>query len=326
MLNQARRFDVQMMLARQLGHLLRAGESEASAFDKLHDAAEGALKDEVERLRQCLASAASAAPADARFATPAGTLARLAAVARGEGGRPEAVLAHAEEVLGPLAEAYRVYWAGIGALLGYAFMMIALMFLVLIIFSIFVFPALAEVFDGNEQAMPALTVFVMTTLQHVVVLGFFVVAGVVVGLGIGAYKMREAMKRLEPLGGVMTRIPGLRVLCDAYNIAISLNLSRLLMHAGVRGEAALDAVAGMRRTHHPRKATETDVALTLARRAGTLEDELEHLSLRAQDLFADQLAKVREEFTLVAQVVAGIVVGGLVLSMYLPIFKMGSIF
>jgi len=70
----------------------------------------------------------------------------------------------------------------------------------------------------------------------------------------------------------------------------------------------------------------TGMALELARRAGTLADELEHLSMRAQELFAHQLAKVREEFTLVAQVFAGLVIGSLVLSMYLPIFKMGSVF
>lgn len=326
MLNQARQFDIQTMLARQLGHLLRAGESPASAFEKLHDAADGEFKGEVERLRRHLeTSDDTAAPMGSRFATPIATLARLADVARREGGRPETVFARAEEVLGPLAEAYRAYWAGIGALLWYAFMIIGLMFLVLIVFSIFVFPVLAEVFEGSEQAMPALTVFLMTTLQPLIGLAFFVIAGAVVGMGIGAYKMREAMKRLEPLRGVMTRMPGLSVLCDAYNTAMLLNFSRLLAHAGVSAETALDAVTATQQTRRAGNASETDVALALARRTGTLEDELEHLSLRAHDMFAYQLAKVREEFTLVAQVIAGLVVGGLVLGMYLPIFNMGSI-
>ena len=67
-------------------------------------------------------------------------------------------------------------------------------------------------------------------------------------------------------------------------------------------------------------------ALLLAKRTGTLDAELGHLSSRAQSIFSEQIAKLREEFTLITQVFIGLVIGTLVISMYLPIFKMGSIF
>lgn len=341
MLNQSKRSEIQMLLARQLGHLTRAGDSYETAFKKLHDAADGELKNEVENLRRYLDGDENASRSEGHFATPMATLARLAGVARRHSMNPAGVLSRAEEVFGPLGESYRVYWAGIGAFLWYALMMVVMVFVVLAIFSIFVFPVFAELFEGSEDAMPGLTLFMVSTLQPLMGLFFFLAATGVVALGITAYKIREAMKRLEPLRGAVTRTPGLVSLCESYNHAIHLNLSRLLTYAGLIAEDALDEVSRMQRRDGAPFFKKTSAAvqlddmlpsngitgaLELARRTGTLGEELEHLSAHAQSIFAHQLAKVREEFTLVAQVTIGIVIGTLVVSMYLPIFKMGSIF
>ena len=108
------------------------------------------------------------------------------------------------------------------------------------------------------------------------------------------------------------------------------------MLAGMNAEDALDELSRTARLpSRPERSAGLDVlarvdpvnaALTLARRTGTLGVELEHLSARAHSIFSDRLAKVREEFTLVAQVGIGLVIATLVISMYLPIFKMGTIF
>ena len=105
-----------------------------------------------------------------------------------------------------------------------------------------------------------------------------------------------------------------------------------------RGEAPVVAAG---RADLKSRADPVSGALRLARRTGTLAAELEYLSARSQSIFAATLAKaqgsvtlnlgatlatVREEFTLVAQVSVGIVIATLVVSMYLPIFKMGIIF
>jgi len=190
--------------------------------------------------------------------------------------------------------------------------------------------------------MPALTVFVMTTLRSLTALFFFLIASGVIALVVAAHKIRNAMKRLEPLRGVVTRIPGLASLCDGYNTALFLNFTRLLTFAGVVAGDALDDASRMQ---WPGKAVFSEAAsaasgrldgllrtdpvsggLMLALRAGTLADEIGHQSARSQALFAETLARVREEFTLVAQVFVGIVIATLVISMYLPIFKMGMIF
>jgi type IV pilus assembly protein PilC len=342
MLNPSKRSEIQTLLARQLAHLTRAGDSYETAFQKLHDAADGELRDEVEGLRRYLAADQPSDRTGRHFATPMATLARLAAIARRHGANPEGILSRAEDVFGPLGESYRVYWAGIAAFLWYALMLLVMVFAVLVIFSIFVFPSLAELFEGQEAAMPGLTLFMISSLQPLMGLFFFLAAAGVVVLGIAAYKLRDAMKRLAPLRGVMTRTPGLASLCESYNEAILLNLSRLLTYSGMVAEDALDEVSRMQRPDKAAFFKETSVtageldgmlrtagitgALELARRTGTLGEELEHLSAQAQSIFAYRLAKIREEFTLMAQVTVGIVIGTLVVGMYLPIFKLGTIF
>lgn len=300
-------------------------------------AAAGELQDELDALEKRLAGDEEAVRAERRFATPVTTLMRLAGAARRHGKNPAEVLARAEEVLGPLGESYRVYWAGMGAFLWYVLALFGMLFLVLAVFSIFVYPQLSTIFDQGGAALPALTVVTIKSLGVFLDLGFFLMAAGVVALAIAAHRIKEAMKRLEPLHGFVLRIPGLGPLVAAYNQTLSFNLSQLLVRAGLSAEQALGevsrlwpaaalrqdqgdegALAGLLRTD-PLGGT-----LLLAQRAGTLDAELEHLSAAAHAVFAGQLARVREEFTLVAQVLVGVVIAIMVVGMYLPIFKMGE--
>lgn len=341
MLNQSRKSETQTLLARQLSYLTRSGHDYAKAFEILQDALDGDLKTEAQELRHYFETDETSGLPDRRFASALPTLVRLVRIARRQGANPTGVLSHAEEVLGPLGESHRVYWAGIGALLWYALMLIVLVFVALTVFSIFVFPALNQLFEANGSQLPALTQFMMSTLGTLMDLFFFLVAGAVVALAIAAYKIRDAMKRLEPLRGIITRIPVLAFLCKAYNQALMLNLSHLLCVSGVAAVQSLDEITRMQQPGKSvfselasANASRLDVlirtdpinaALMLAHRTDTLATEIAHLSMHSQLAFAQTLAKNREEFTLIAQLFVGLVVGTLVVSMYLPIFKLGSI-
>lgn len=340
MLNQSRRLELQLMLARQIGHLTRSGHSYEAALQKLRDAADGELQDEIDLLRKYMDAGEELAREEKRFATPVATLARLAGIVRRNGGNPAEVLARAEEILGPLGESYRVYWAGVGAFLWYVLALFTMFFVVLMVFSIFVFPQIEVFFEGSEGVLPDMTVFTIKAVGMFKDLSFFLVAAGVVALAISAHRIRDAMKRMEPLRGFVMRIPGLASLGNGYNKALSFNLSRLLVCAGLNAEVALNEVSRLWPGHTPfddevvavgrlDRLMLTDPlkgALVLANRAGTLDAELVHLSAEAQGRFASQLARVREEFTLFAQVLVGVVIGVLLVSMYLPLFKMGEIF
>lgn len=342
MLNRSRKTETQTLLTRQLSYLTCAGHDESKAFQLLRDALDGELQADADELRRYFESDEDAELPDRRFASAMPTLARLVRIARRQGTSPAGVLSNAEEVLGPLGESHRIYWAGIGAFLWYALMLLVVMCVALVVFSIFVFPALKQIFESSGSELPALTQFVMSTLGVLMDLFFFLVAGAVVALAIAAYKIRDAMKRLEPLRGFITRTPVLAFLCKAYNQALMLNLSHLLCVAGVGAAQALDEVMRMQQPGKPgfselvaagtgrldilMRADPIIAALVLAQRTDTLATEIAHLSVHSQLAFAHTLARDREEFTLVAQLMVGLVVGTLVASMYLPIFGLGSIF
>lgn len=336
MLNQSRKNDSYMLLARQIGHLTRAGHSYESAVSTLREAVDGELGDELEALQQLVEDGGQSA--DRRFASPVPMLAALSAAVRRRGLNPAAVFQNAEEVFGALGESYRAYWSGIGAFLGYAIALTVVVALVLGVFSIFVFPQIENIFAGNEQSLPAMTAATMEILAATRGLLFSLVAAAVIAVAIAAHRIRDAMKRLHPLSRVVTSIPGLRALGRGYNSALYLNLARLLSQSGLAPEEALEESARllkMRGGAVPSEGMTVDAALgrdpvagalALARRTGTLGPELDHLSAQAEAIFADRLAKVREEFTLAAQVAIGIVIAALVVSMYLPIFRMGTLF
>lgn len=341
MLNSSRRFDLHLILARQLGHLTRSGHNVETALQTLRDAAEGEMQQEIDALQKYLDGDGAVAREERRFATPMATLSRLGGIARRHGKNPAEVLARAEEVLGSLGESYRVYWAGVGAFLWYVLALFAMLFVVLMVFTIFVFPSLESFFEESNGALPNLTVATIAASRVFMDLSFFLVAACVLLLAITAHHIKDAMKRLVPLRGFMMRIPGLASLCEGYNKALIFNLSRLLVCAGLNAEDALNEVSqlwpGRTAFGEERAAAKgrlellvrTDPlkgALVLAARTGTLDAELEYFSTMAQTLFAAQLAKVREEFTLVAQILAGIVIATLMISMYLPLFRMGEIF
>lgn len=341
MLSQSKKYELYTLLARQIGHLTRSGVDRATALKKLRASALE-LNADIDVLEGYLAADQLDKLPDRRFASPIRTIAHLMYLARERNADSMAVLQKMEMVLGPLGESYRAYWAGIGGVLWYGFLLVAVGFAALLVFSIFVFPQLQNVFQESGTNLPAFTESVITVLHTAAELSFLVAASVVLTLGVAAYKIRAAMKRLEPVRGIVTRIPGFGALCDCYNKVIFLNLSRLLVYAGVPAADALDEISHLQRTYDQgwlayassstasiHSLLQTDpiaAALMLATRTETLDRELEHLSAQAQSMFAQTLVRVREELTILAQIFVGVVIATLVISMYLPIFKMGSLF
>ena len=71
----------------------------------------------------------------------------------------------------------------------------------------------------------------------------------------------------------------------------------------------------------------TDIAdsLAIARKLGTLQEEITYLCEGLHSDLAVTLSKVRSEITIVAQIVIGLIIATVVISLYLPIFKLGSV-
>lgn len=333
--------DTETMLVRQLGHLIHSGLSYDEAFQRLQDAGNGALREEIAALRSNLDGEAIHPGKSKRLPTPVFTLMKLISVAKSEGGDTASILGNAEEILGSLGENYRIYWAGMGSFLWYVTALSLLMFFVLIMFSIFVYPQFRELYDNAQGTLPELTRITMNTLDTLRETFFVLMIVIVVGVIIIAYHIRTAMKALAPITGMITKLPGLGMLTRNYNSLLFINLSRLLATSGVSLDMALKRVwvlhdpdndfdrmvsASEPRLHSLLHEHPVMASLLLSRQIGTLDSEIIYLSSQAEMIFSEQLAKLREEFTLIAQISVGVVIAILVISMYLPIFHMGSIF
>lgn len=341
MLNRSRHTETQTLLARQLGHLLHSGLNYDEAFTRLEEAGDGEFKQEVEALKLDLETGPPRHRKDRRFPTPILTLRKLMSVARDNGGDAASILAHAEEMLGSMGESYRLYWAGMASFLWYITGISLFMFILLVMFSIFVFPQFQDIYANAQTALPAMTQTMIGMLETMRGAFFVLMITIVIGVIIIAYKIRSSMRNIEPLSGFITRLPGLRTLSRNYNSLLLINLSRLLATSGVPIDTALEHVWKL---HQPLQDFNGMIssssnrlnfvlnddpvwgAVILSRLTGTLHSEIEHLSSQAETIFAEQLSKLREEFTLIAQISVGVVIALLIISLYLPIFKLGSIF
>lgn len=340
MINLSPKLDILSLLARQVSHLVAGGHSLEEAIRQLRQASDDSLAKDIEQLQVLLMGemdVASVSPAY-RY-SPIFTIGRLTRLARSLEGNPLAILLNLKDTLDSLTGGYRAYWVGISAFLSYAGLLFLVALIALLIFSIFVLPQFKELFTDFGADLPALTDALISLTDILRWPAFLIGLGLVVALVYIVSEIKGGMKRLISLQGIVTRVPGLRRLCRSYNESLTLNFASLLHSAGVSAEVALEEAAKLTHTDlqaEKRAASNDNLAnsirrntiwgsLSLARRCDVLDHELAYLASEAQALHAECLIKLREEFTLIAQVFAGVLVAALVMSMYLPIFKLGSV-
>ncbi|MBL8337991.1 MAG: type II secretion system F family protein [Rhodoferax sp.] len=232
----------------------------------------------------------------------------------------------------------------------YPISVLVVAFVVVSVIMIFVIPAFKEVFSnfGGELPVPTLVVIAMSEFF---VKYWYLIFG---GLGGGVYFFMEAWKRNEKLQHVMDRImlklPVFGVLVEKSCIARWTRTLATMFAAGVPLVEALDSVGGAagnsvfeRATVKIQHEVSTGTALTVAMTNANLfpsmvlqmcaigeeSGSIDHMLGKAADFFEaevdDMVAGISSLMEPIIIVILGTVIGGIVVAMYLPIFKLGAV-
>ncbi len=223
-------------------------------------------------------------------------------------------------------------------------------FVVVTIIMIFVIPAFKQVFTSFGADLPAPTLLVMGISDYFVQY-WWLIFGVVGG---GTYFFMQAWKRNERMQKFMDRLllklPIFGVLIDKSCVARWTRTLSTMFAAGVPLVEALDSVGGAAGNSVYREATEkiqqevaTGTSLTAAMgnarvfpnmvlqmcAIGEESGSIDHMLGKAADFYEeevdDMVAGMSSLMEPIIIVFLGTLIGGIVVSMYLPIFKLGQV-
>ena len=223
-------------------------------------------------------------------------------------------------------------------------------FVVVSVIMIFVIPAFKEVFTnfGGDLPVPTLVVIAMSEFF---IEWWYLIFG---GLGGGVYFFMQAWKRNEKVQNFMDRVllklPVFGVLVEKSCIARWTRTLSTMFAAGVPLVEALDSVGGAsgnsvfeRATVKIQHEVSTGTALTVAMTNANLfpsmvlqmcaigeeSGSIDHMLGKAADFYEsevdDMVAGISSLMEPIIIVILGTVIGGIVVAMYLPIFKLGAV-
>jgi type IV pilus assembly protein PilC len=232
----------------------------------------------------------------------------------------------------------------------YPVAVIVVAFVVLTVIMIFVIPAFKDVFKSFGADLPAPTLAVIA-MSEFFVSYWWIIFGV---LGGGGYFFMQSWKRSEKMQMAMDRLLlRIPVFGDLINKSVIARWTRTLstmFAAGVPLVEALDSVGGasgnavyMQATEQIQRDVSTGSALTTSMQStgvfptmvlqmasiGEESGSLDHMLGKAAEFYEDEvdemvkgLSALMEPFIIV---ILGTLIGGIVVSMYLPIFKLGAV-
>jgi type IV pilus assembly protein PilC len=223
-------------------------------------------------------------------------------------------------------------------------------FVVLTVIMLFVIPAFKQVFSSFGADLPAPTLAVMWLSEQFVAY-WWLIFGV---LGGGGYFFMQSWRRSEKmqiaLDRLFLRMPVFGELIRKAVLARWTRTLSTMFGAGVPLVEALDSVGGAAgnavysiATEQIQKEVSTGTALTMAMQntgvfptmvlqmtsIGEESGSLDHMLGKAAEFYEDEvdemvkgLSSLMEPFIIV---ILGVLIGGIVVSMYLPIFKLGAV-
>lgn len=258
-----------------------------------------------------------------------------------------------EELLDRLAiymEKTEAIKSKIKSALMYPTAVIVVAFIVVTIIMLFVIPSFKQVFTSFGADLPAPTLFVIA-MSEFFVSYWWLIFGVLIA---GGYFTLQAWKRNEKfqqaVDRLMLRLPIFGSLIDKSCVARWTRTLSTMFAAGVPLVEALDSVGGASGNSVYAKATtriqqevSTGTSLTTAMTGADLfppmvlqmtaigeeSGSIDHMLGKAADFYEDEVdamvAGLSSLMEPIIIVVLGVVIGGIVVSMYLPIFKLGQV-
>jgi type IV pilus assembly protein PilC len=232
----------------------------------------------------------------------------------------------------------------------YPMSVVVVAFVVVAVIMIFVIPAFKSVFSSFNADLPAPTLFVMAMSEFFVSYWWLIFGGV----GGGIYFFMQAWKRSEKVQKFMDRlllkVPVFGALIEKSCIARWTRTLSTMFAAGVPLVEALDSVGGASGNSLYADATEkiqqevsTGTSLTAAMTNANLfpsmvlqmcaigeeSGSIDHMLGKAADFYEaevdEMVAGLSSLMEPIIIVFLGTLIGGIVVSMYLPIFKLGQV-
>jgi type IV pilus assembly protein PilC len=232
----------------------------------------------------------------------------------------------------------------------YPISVIVVAFVVLTVIMIKVIPAFKDVFKSFGADLPAPTLFVIA-LSEFFVAYWWLIFGILIG---GGYMFFQTWKRSEKMQMAMDRlllrIPIFGALINKSVLARWTRTLSTMFAAGVPLVEALDSVGGasgnavyVEATQQIQRDVATGSALTTAMQTtgafpnmvlqmtsiGEEAGSLDHMLAKAAEFYEDEvddmvkgLSSLMEPFIIV---ILGVLIGGIVVAMYMPIFKLGAV-
>jgi type IV pilus assembly protein PilC len=223
-------------------------------------------------------------------------------------------------------------------------------FVVVAVIMIFVIPAFKQVFSSFGADLPAPTLFVMAVSEFFVQWWWLIFGGI----GGGLYFFMQAWKRNEKVQRFMDRlllkVPVFGTLIEKSCIARWTRTLATMFAAGVPLVEALDSVGGAAgnslysdATTRIQQEVSTGTSLTAAMQnvnlfpsmviqmtaIGEESGSIDHMLGKAADFYEaevdDMVAGLSSLMEPIIIVFLGTIIGGIVVSMYLPIFKLGQV-
>ncbi|MDF1481316.1 type II secretion system F family protein [Extensimonas sp. H3M7-6] len=232
----------------------------------------------------------------------------------------------------------------------YPVSVIIVAFVVVTIIMIFVIPAFKEVFTSFGADLPAPTLFVIS-MSDTFVRWWWLIFGVIGG---GIYFFMQAWRRNEKMqmfmDRLMLRLPIFGPLVDKSCVARWTRTLSTMFAAGVPLVEALDSVGGAAgnsvyeiATKKIQQEVSVGTSLTAAMTdanifpsmvlqmcaIGEESGSIDHMLGKAADFYEaevdDMVAGLSSLMEPIIIVFLGVIIGGIVVSMYLPIFKLGQV-
>jgi type IV pilus assembly protein PilC len=238
----------------------------------------------------------------------------------------------------------------IKAALMYPVAVLIVAFVVVVVIMIFVVPAFKDVFKSFGADLPAPTLMVIAMSEFFVAY-WWIVFGSIFG---GGYFLAQSLKRSEKMqkmrDRLLLKIPVFGDLINKSAIARWTRTLSTMFAAGVPLVEALDSVGGasgnavyLEATQQIQRDVTAGGALTTAMQStgvfpnmvlqmaaiGEESGALDHMLGKAAEFYEEEVDDMVKGLSSLMEpiiiVILGTVIGGIVVAMYLPIFKLGSV-
>ncbi len=223
--------------------------------------------------------------------------------------------------------------------------------LVTAILLIFVVPVFAEMFDSFGGELPAFTQFVVGLSDYVIDTWYIIAAGIIAAFTAFNQSYKRSPKMRYTIDRLMLKFPITADLASKSSVARFSRTLSTMFAAGVPLVEAMDSVAGASGNRVYRNAIlkiRDDISagtqlqssmsqypelfpnmaiqmVSIGEESGALDDMLSKVA----DYYEEQVDNAVDSLTAMMEplimVFLAIVIGGLVIAMYMPIFKMGEV-